>query len=269
MQREVDAGYRATIAELRAAGERIETIDGELTEDAVFAQILALVGCMIVARRPAQRQLHGDARALAFVALVARRVRPEGRSERPGTGVRRGPRRRSERPRCAEHRARCRQVAATRTRPPARACAPARSRARTCSRCSTADPARSCASSRSRRTWTAIASSAGSSCSSLDRNGPLVDVDVVPGDVLLAINGKPLSRPDQLQTCGTRCAPRTRSRGALARRREARADVRDRAEASGARRTRRARARDRCRTRRRRRARRAGAARRRRRRSTR
>jgi hypothetical protein len=33
----------------------------------------------------------------------------------------------------------------------------------------------------------------------LDREGPLVDVDVVPGDVLLAINGKPLSRPDQLQ----------------------------------------------------------------------
>lgn len=33
----------------------------------------------------------------------------------------------------------------------------------------------------------------------LDRSGPLVDVDVVPGDVLLAINGKPLSRPDQLQ----------------------------------------------------------------------
>jgi type II secretory pathway component PulC len=31
-------------------------------------------------------------------------------------------------------------------------------------------------------------------------DGPLVDVDVVPGDVLLAINGKPLSRPDQLQT---------------------------------------------------------------------
>jgi S1-C subfamily serine protease len=26
-----------------------------------------------------------------------------------------------------------------------------------------------------------------------------MDVDVVPGDVLLAINGKPLSRPDQLQ----------------------------------------------------------------------
>jgi type II secretory pathway component PulC len=34
----------------------------------------------------------------------------------------------------------------------------------------------------------------------LDRAGPLVDVDIVPGDVLLAINGKPLSRPDQLQT---------------------------------------------------------------------
>lgn len=34
----------------------------------------------------------------------------------------------------------------------------------------------------------------------LDRTGPLVDVDVVPGDVLLAINGQPLSRPDQLQT---------------------------------------------------------------------
>lgn len=33
----------------------------------------------------------------------------------------------------------------------------------------------------------------------LDKTGPLVDVDVVPGDVLLAINGKPLSRPDQLQ----------------------------------------------------------------------
>jgi hypothetical protein len=29
---------------------------------------------------------------------------------------------------------------------------------------------------------------------------PLVDVDIVPGDVLLAINGQPVSRPDQLQT---------------------------------------------------------------------
>lgn len=34
----------------------------------------------------------------------------------------------------------------------------------------------------------------------VDHAGPLVDVDVVPGDVLLAINGKPLSRPDQLQS---------------------------------------------------------------------
>ena len=34
----------------------------------------------------------------------------------------------------------------------------------------------------------------------LDRTGPLHDVDLVPGDVLLAVNGKPLSRPDQLQT---------------------------------------------------------------------
>jgi type II secretory pathway component PulC len=33
----------------------------------------------------------------------------------------------------------------------------------------------------------------------LDQTGPLHDVDVVPGDVLLAVNGKPLSRPDQLQ----------------------------------------------------------------------
>lgn len=34
----------------------------------------------------------------------------------------------------------------------------------------------------------------------LDRTGPLHDIDLVPGDVLLAVNGKPLSRPDQLQT---------------------------------------------------------------------
>jgi hypothetical protein len=33
----------------------------------------------------------------------------------------------------------------------------------------------------------------------LDRGGPLHDVDVVPGDVLLAVNGKPLARPEQLQ----------------------------------------------------------------------
>ena len=34
----------------------------------------------------------------------------------------------------------------------------------------------------------------------LDRGSPLIDVDLVTGDVLLAINGKPISRPDQLQT---------------------------------------------------------------------
>lgn len=33
----------------------------------------------------------------------------------------------------------------------------------------------------------------------IDRAGPLFDVDLMPGDVLLAVNGKPLSRPDQLQ----------------------------------------------------------------------
>ena len=33
----------------------------------------------------------------------------------------------------------------------------------------------------------------------IDHQSPLVDVDVAPGDVLLAINGKQLSRPDQLQ----------------------------------------------------------------------
>jgi hypothetical protein len=34
----------------------------------------------------------------------------------------------------------------------------------------------------------------------LDPRSPLRDVDVLPEDVLLAVNGKPLSRPDQLQT---------------------------------------------------------------------
>lgn len=34
----------------------------------------------------------------------------------------------------------------------------------------------------------------------VDKFGPLVDVDLLPGDVLLAINGKPISRPDQLQS---------------------------------------------------------------------
>ena len=33
----------------------------------------------------------------------------------------------------------------------------------------------------------------------VDHASALVDVDVAPGDILLAINGKPLSRPDQLQ----------------------------------------------------------------------
>ena len=44
MQQEVDAGYRATIAELTAAGERIEVIDGELSADRVFQTIALLVG---------------------------------------------------------------------------------------------------------------------------------------------------------------------------------------------------------------------------------
>ncbi len=34
----------------------------------------------------------------------------------------------------------------------------------------------------------------------LDQQNPLVDVDLVPGDVLLAVNGVSISRPDQLQT---------------------------------------------------------------------
>ena len=42
MQIEVDAGYKATIAELKAQGERIEILDGEQTEDQVFAAILRL-----------------------------------------------------------------------------------------------------------------------------------------------------------------------------------------------------------------------------------
>jgi hypothetical protein len=33
----------------------------------------------------------------------------------------------------------------------------------------------------------------------VDPQSPLVDVDVAPGDVLLTINGKQISRPDQLQ----------------------------------------------------------------------
>jgi S1-C subfamily serine protease len=33
----------------------------------------------------------------------------------------------------------------------------------------------------------------------LDHSGPLRDVDLVPGDILLAINEQPISRPEQLQ----------------------------------------------------------------------
>ena len=44
MQEEVAAGYKATLSELMAQGERIETIDGEASADAVFGVILALVG---------------------------------------------------------------------------------------------------------------------------------------------------------------------------------------------------------------------------------
>ncbi len=44
MQEEVAAGYKATLSELMAQGERIETIDGEASPDAVFGAILALVG---------------------------------------------------------------------------------------------------------------------------------------------------------------------------------------------------------------------------------
>jgi dTMP kinase len=44
MQQDVEAGYRATITELTALGERIEVVDGELPSDAVFQQILQLTG---------------------------------------------------------------------------------------------------------------------------------------------------------------------------------------------------------------------------------
>jgi dTMP kinase len=44
MQEEVAAGYKATIAELLAQGERIVTIDGEAPLEAVFAAIVKLVG---------------------------------------------------------------------------------------------------------------------------------------------------------------------------------------------------------------------------------
>ena len=44
MQEEVAAGYKATLSELMAQGERIEVIDGELSPDAVFQDIVRLVG---------------------------------------------------------------------------------------------------------------------------------------------------------------------------------------------------------------------------------
>jgi dTMP kinase len=43
IQQAVDAGYRATIAELTSRGERIEVLDGELPPDSVFQQILQRV----------------------------------------------------------------------------------------------------------------------------------------------------------------------------------------------------------------------------------
>ncbi len=43
MQREVDAGYHATLTELIASGERIEVLDGEQAQDDVFAAVLRAV----------------------------------------------------------------------------------------------------------------------------------------------------------------------------------------------------------------------------------
>lgn len=43
MQREVDAGYRATIDELSAQGERIITIDGEQSEADVFVEVVRAI----------------------------------------------------------------------------------------------------------------------------------------------------------------------------------------------------------------------------------
>ena len=43
MQQDVEAGYRATITELTAQGERIEIVDGEMPMDAVFQEVLRLV----------------------------------------------------------------------------------------------------------------------------------------------------------------------------------------------------------------------------------
>jgi dTMP kinase len=43
MQREVDAGYRATMDELAAQGERIVIVDGEQSEDDVFVEVVRAV----------------------------------------------------------------------------------------------------------------------------------------------------------------------------------------------------------------------------------
>jgi dTMP kinase len=43
MQREVDAGYRATIDELSAQGERIVIVDGEQSEDDVFVEVVRAI----------------------------------------------------------------------------------------------------------------------------------------------------------------------------------------------------------------------------------
>ena len=43
-QREVVGGYKITISELRAEGERIEIVDGEESSDAVFSSILGVLG---------------------------------------------------------------------------------------------------------------------------------------------------------------------------------------------------------------------------------
>jgi type II secretory pathway component PulC len=47
----------------------------------------------------------------------------------------------------------------------------------------------------------------------LDQQNPLVDVDLAPGDVLLALNGVSIARPDQLQTVwdGLRTANRVQA----------------------------------------------------------
>jgi dTMP kinase len=42
MQEDVDAGYKATLSELAAAGESIETLDGEASADDVFERVVAV-----------------------------------------------------------------------------------------------------------------------------------------------------------------------------------------------------------------------------------